>query len=89
MNNNEKSVGISKLVPRFLGFGDAYDHLEQLKKISRVYEPIIEATKVAAFGLTLDDQADIWFRTLVEDIVIDFDFVIEDFLTNFAWHENK
>ena len=54
-NNNGKSASISKLVPRFLGFGDAYDHVERFKQICRAYEPLTETTKVTAFGLTLDD----------------------------------
>ena len=34
--------------------------------------------------LMLDDQADMWFWTLAEDIVNDFDYAIEDFLKNLA-----
>ena len=72
-NDSGKSASIeSKVVPRFLGFGDAYDHVERFKQICRAYEPLTETTKVASFGLTLDDQAGIWFRTLNEDIVTDF-----------------
>ena len=81
-NDSGKSASISKLVLRFLGFGDAYDHVERIKQICRAYEPLTETTKVAAFGLTLDDQAGIWFRTLNEDIVADFEYAIEDFFIN-------
>ena len=45
--------------------------------------------KVVDFGLTLDDQARIWFWTLNEDIIADFEYVIEDFLINFARRGNK
>ena len=88
-NNNGKSSSISKLVPLFLSFSDAYDHVERFKKICRAYEPLTETIKVAAFRLTLDDKAGIWFRTLKEDIVADFEYVIKDFLINFARRGNK
>ena len=88
-NDSGKSVSISKLLPRFPGFGYAYDHIERLKQICRVYEPIKEVTKVTTFRLTLDDQAGVWFRTLNEDIVTDFEYVIKDFLTNFARRGSK
>ena len=78
-------ASISKEVPGFLSFGDAYDHVKRFKHICRAYEPLTETTKVAAFGLTLDDQARIWFRTLNDDIFVDFEYVIEDFLINFAY----
>ena len=32
-NDSGKNTSISKLVPRFLGFGDAYDHVERFKQI--------------------------------------------------------
>ena len=80
---------MSKLVPCFLSFGDTYDHIERLKQVFRAYEPLTEVTKVAAFRLMLDDQTGIWFRTLNEDIVADFEYVIEDFLINFARRGNK
>ena len=88
-NVSGKRVSISKLLPRFPGFGYAYDHIERLKQICRVYEPIKEVTKVTTFRLTLDDQAGVWFRTLNEDIVTDFEYVIKDFLTNFAPRGSK
>ena len=85
----EHLVSISKLVPHFIGFSNAYDHVERFKQICRAYEPLTNITKVAAFKLTLDDQAGIWFRTLNEDIVADFEYVIKDFLINFARRGNK
>ena len=48
---------ISNLVPLFLGFGDADDHVERFNQICRAYKPVIEVTKVVAFGLTLNDEA--------------------------------
>ena len=49
----------------------------------------MNATKVAVFSITLDDESRIWFWTIVEGLMTYFDYVIEEFLTNFAWHVNK
>ena len=82
--------------PHFLGFNDAYDHIECCKKTSRAYQPTIEAMKMATFGFTLDDQADIWFRMLAEDIVTDFNMAskiswqnLPDKGTNGTWSTNS
>ena len=37
-NDSGKSVSISKLLPCFLGFGDAYDHVDRFKQICRAYK---------------------------------------------------
>ena len=76
-------------MPHFLGFRDAYDHIEHFKQICQAYEPITEASKFMAFNLMYDNQARVWFRILNKDITTDFDYIIEDFLTNFSHGGNK
>ena len=54
-NDFGKSASISKLVPCFIGFGDAYDYVDCFKQICRSYEPIMESTKVTTVALMLND----------------------------------
>ena len=37
-NDNGKSASILKIIPCFLGFGDAYDHVDRFKQICRAYK---------------------------------------------------
>ena len=51
--------------------------------------PDLRLPKWPPLGFMLDDQAGIWFRTLNEDIVMNFEYIIKDILINFARRGNK
>ena len=55
IKDSGKSAQITKLVPRFVGFRDAYDHVVRFKHITQAYEPLIDVIRIATFGLTLED----------------------------------
>ena len=44
---------------------------------------------MAAFDLTFDDNVGVWFMTLLNDLLHDFVYIKEEFLTNFAMWGTK
>ena len=73
-----------KVMKKFIGSGDPYDHLANFKQIARAEQVYDLYTKVEGFGLTLEGRVLSWFEMLTLLGYLTYQEFERDFIVAFS-----
>ena len=75
---------LQKLVKKFDGFGDPYDHIATFRQVVRIEKVSDNHTQIEGFGLMLEGKALSWFQTLEPSTITTLQSLEKDFIAAFS-----
>ena len=75
---------LQKLVKKFDGSGDPYDHIATFRQVVRAEKVSDNHTQIEGFGLTLEGKALSWFQTLEPSTITTLQSLEKDFIAAFS-----
>ena len=75
---------LQKLVKKFDGSGDPYDHIATFRQVVRAEQVSDNHTQIEGFGLTLKGKALSWFQTLEPSTITTLQSLEKDFIAAFS-----
>ena len=77
-------MALQKLVKKYDGSGDPFDHIAAFKQAVHAGQVSNTHTKIEGFGLSLESKALTWFQTLESSSKTSFERLEKDFIASFS-----